>query len=362
VVASYTDGQGTLESVPSAATSAVTNVNDAPTGSVTIDDTTPSQGQTLTASHTLTDADGLGAISYQWQRGGVDIVGATASTYTTTQADVGQILRVVASYTDGQGALESVPSVGTSAVTNVNDAPTGGVGIDDTTPTQGQTLTASHTLTDADGLGAISYQWQRGGVDIVGATASTYTTTQADVGQVLRVVASYTDGQGTLESVPSAATGSVTNVNDAPSGSVTIDDTTPAQGQTLTASHTLTDADGLGAISYQWQRGGVDIVGATASTYTTTQADVGQILRVVASYTDGQGALESVPSVGTSAVTNVNDAPTGGVGIDDTTPTQGQTLTASHTLADADGLGTISYQWQRGGVDIVGATASTYTT
>ncbi|WP_300329058.1 DUF4347 domain-containing protein, partial [Accumulibacter sp.] len=362
VVASYTDGQGTLESVPSAGTSAVTNVNDAPTGSVTIDDTTPSQGQTLTASNTLADADGLGAISYQWQRAGVDIVGATASTYTTTQADVGQILRVVASYTDGQGTLESVPSAGISAVTNVNDAPTGSVTIGDTTPAQGQTLTASNTLADADGLGAISYQWQRAGVDIVGATGSTYTTTQADVGQILRVVASYTDGQGTLESVPSAGTSAVTNVNDAPSGSVTIDDTTPAQGQTLTASNTLADADGLGAISYQWQRGGVDIGGATGSTYTTTQADVGQILRLVASYTDGQGTLESVPSVGTSAVTNVNDAPTGSVTIDDTTPAQGQTLTASNTLADADGLGAIGYQWQRGGVDIGGATGSTYTT
>ena len=53
VVASYTDGQGTAESVASADTSAVTNLNDAPTGSVTIDDTTPAQGQTLTASNTL---------------------------------------------------------------------------------------------------------------------------------------------------------------------------------------------------------------------------------------------------------------------------------------------------------------------
>ena len=118
--------------------------------------------------------------------------------------------------------------------------------------------------------------WQRGGVDIAGATGATYTTTQADVGSVLRVVASYTDGGGTAESVASADTAAVTNVNDAPTGSVTIDDTTPTQGQTLTASNTLADADGLGAISYQWQRGGVDIAGATGATYTTTQADVGR--------------------------------------------------------------------------------------
>jgi hypothetical protein len=48
--------------------------------------------------------------------------------------------------------------------------------------TEDQVLTASNTLADADGLGSITYQWQRGGVDINGATANTYTLVQADVG------------------------------------------------------------------------------------------------------------------------------------------------------------------------------------
>ena len=95
-----------------------------------------------------------------------------------------------------------------------------------------------------------------------GATASTYTLTQADVGTTITVVASYTDGQGTNESVTSAGVGPVANVNDAPTGSVTISGT-PAEDQTLTAGNTLADEDGLGTISYQWQRNGVDIAGAT---------------------------------------------------------------------------------------------------
>ena len=72
VVASYTDGEGTAESVTSAATSAVGNVNDAPTGSVTISGTA-TEDQTLTANNTLADEDGLGSISYQWQRDNVDV-------------------------------------------------------------------------------------------------------------------------------------------------------------------------------------------------------------------------------------------------------------------------------------------------
>ena len=63
-------------------------VNDAPTGSVTITGTA-TEDQTLTASNTLADADGLGTISYQWQRDGVDIAGATGTTYTLGDADVG---------------------------------------------------------------------------------------------------------------------------------------------------------------------------------------------------------------------------------------------------------------------------------
>ena len=68
---------------------------------------------------------------------------------------------------------------------------------------------------------------------------------------------------------------------------------------------------------------------------------------------------------GTKAFTGtpVNDAPTGGAAITGT-PVQGRVLTAdTHTLADVDGLGTLHYQWLRGGVAIAGAAdAPTYTT
>jgi hypothetical protein len=290
--------------VASSATAAVSNVNDAPTGSVTIDDTTPAQGQTLTASNTLADPNGLGTIIYQWQRNGVDIVGATGATYTTSQADVGLTLRVVASYTDGQGTVESVTSASTAAVSNVNEAPTGSVTIDDTTPTQGQTLTASNTLADADGLGTITYQWQRNGVDIAGATGSTYTTSQADVGLTLRVVASYTDGQGTPESVASASTATVTNVNDEPTGGVRIVGT-PEAGQTLNVdTRTLGDADGMGALSYQWLRESVPVPGANTPTYRLSSADAGREITVLVSWTDQQGSSETL-----SARTTVAAAP-----------------------------------------------------
>ena len=50
----------------------LTNVNEATTGSVSVSGT-PVVGQTLTASNTLADPDGLGAITYQWYRDGVPL-------------------------------------------------------------------------------------------------------------------------------------------------------------------------------------------------------------------------------------------------------------------------------------------------
>ena len=59
-------------------------------------------------------------------------------------------------------------------------------------------------------------------------------------------------------------------------------------------------------ISWQWNRDGVAIAGATGSTYTLVQADVGAVMTVTASYTDGEGTPESVTSESTSAVENVS--------------------------------------------------------
>ncbi len=61
----------------------------------------------------------------------------------------------------------------------------------------GETLTA--TVTDADGTGAITYEWAADGVVIGGATGATYTLTSDERGAVMTVTATYTDNGGTPE-------------------------------------------------------------------------------------------------------------------------------------------------------------------
>jgi hypothetical protein len=99
--------------------------------------------------------------------------------------------------------------------------------------------------------------------------------------------------------------------NSAPTSSLTIFGDA-AQNQQLTAP-TITDEDGIptsgtGAITYQWQSSSdgstnwSDISVATAATFTTTQAQVGKQVRVVATYTDNFGKAESVTSNPTAKV------------------------------------------------------------
>ena len=348
---------GTADSATSTLSITVSAVNDAPTGSVIISGIA-TQGQILIAVSTLADADGLGTISYQWKAAGVNMAGATGGAIILAEAQVGKAISVTVSYTDGYGTLESSTSAATGVVANVNDSPTGNITIAGT-PTQGQTLTATNGLADLDGLGTLIYQWKASGSAISGATGSTLALTEAQVGKAITVVASYTDGHGTVESVSSNASAAVANINDSPTGSVTITGTA-SRDLTLTAANTLADPDGLGTISYQWKANGVNISSATASIYKLTQSEVGKTVTVTASYTDLMGTAESVSSLATSTVTGINTAPTGNVTISGTA-TQGQTLTAANTLADADGLGTIGYQWQAAGVSISGATFNTFT-
>ena len=85
--------------------------------------------------------------------------------------------------------------------------------ISDMTPTENSVLTATPgTIADPNGTttSVFTYQWQAliAGVwtNIAGATAATYTPTQPQVNLQLRVVATFTDDLGSVESIASDAT------------------------------------------------------------------------------------------------------------------------------------------------------------
>ncbi|WP_231741690.1 DUF4347 domain-containing protein [Stieleria varia] len=332
----------------------VSKTNDAPTGAPVIVGTI-AENETLSLNTSaIADADGLGTFSFLWKRG--TTVVSTASTYTLSDIDVGQSIQAVVNYVDGQGFSESLTSAATGNVTAVNDPATGAPVIVGSAA-ENQTLSVDTSgISDADGLGAFTYQWRRGATVV--STASTYTLSDDDVGQPISVELNFTDGQGFNESLTSAATGNVTAGNDAATGAPLIIGTA-TEDQTLSVDTSgVTDADGLGTFGFQWTRGGTVV--STSPTYLLDDPDVAQVIAVTVSFVDGQGFTETLTSASTPPVASVNDVPTGNVTISGNIEI-GQTLTAViSAVQDVDGLSPPSFQWYRGGTIIGGATNQTY--
>lgn len=189
-------------------------VDHAASGSLSVVGTAAEGGSLLAQLTNVIDPDGLiTSTAYQWQEylNGVwtELAGAGSATLAipADQSYVGKLVRVIATSTDALGGTTSFEGTG-QTIANVNDVHTGAVSISGT-PQLGQTLTASHTLADADGLGTVQYQWMADGLALAGATASTLTLSASQVGKVIAVTAHYIDGYGTLEAEISAATAPV---------------------------------------------------------------------------------------------------------------------------------------------------------
>ena len=115
----FTDDADNQESLTSAETLAVAaKPNTAATGEPTISGT-PQVDETLTAdTSAISDEDGLGNVSYQyqWLRDDAEIAGATGSTHILADADEGKTIRVRVTFTDDAGNAESLTSMATTAV------------------------------------------------------------------------------------------------------------------------------------------------------------------------------------------------------------------------------------------------------
>ena len=298
-------------------------------------------GQTATFSVTAT---GTAPLSYQWQKNGAAIAGATSSSYTTpaeTASDNGAQFSVVVSNSAGTATSNA-------AILTVNAPPAVTAQPVNQTVAVGQTATFSVTAT---GTAPLSYQWRKNGVNISGATVAAYTTPAT----------ASTDNSSQFSVVISNAAGSVTSstatltINVPPSITTQPSSVTITAGQTATFSVTAT---GTAPLSYQWSQNGTAISGATSSSYTTpaetTSANGTQFTVVVSN---------SVGNVTSNAATlTVNAAP---VAPSITTQPSSVTITAGQTATfsvTATGTAPLSYQWKKNGTSIPGATAASYTT
>lgn len=311
----------------------------------------PVNGKTLTANHgTWTPTPSTR--TYQWLRSGTAIKGATAKTYTLTNADVGKTMSVkVTGKKSGYTTLTKT-SKATAAVKGkaLTAAPT---------PTITGQAEVDQKLTVGTGAWgpspvSLSYQWLRDGTAINGATASTLTLVQADIGKAVSVrVSGKKTGYVTQSKTSAARTVTARTIT---TGTPTISGTARID-ETLTADPGTWESQPVN-LTYQWKRDGAAIPGATATTYTLVGADVGRVITVAV--TGSKNGHQRTTNESAATAPAVAESLTG-----TPTPTvSGSPVFDSVLTADAGtwapALVELRLQWLRNGTPISGATASTY--
>ncbi len=308
-------------------------------------------GSVLTANAGTWDS-GV-TLSYQWLRDGSPIDIATSSTYTLTNFDANKAISV--RVTGSKSGFQTTSKV--SSATNI-------LGLDMTltpTPTVTGTKGFGGTLTAVPGTWdsgvAFSYQWLRDGLEIPGATSSTYVTEGLDVDKQLSVRVTGTKLGFTNTSkvsagnliLPAKFTGATLKPWLAVFGG------SAAVGRTAQAALFVEQG---AEFSYRWFRNGTLIPSITGNQYVFKPEDFDTTFTVEV----------TAKKLGYTTLVEMTEGVKVGAAVQTLTPTPtitgtakvGQTLTAVPGTWGAD-IG-LSYQWLRQGVAIPGATSSTYKT
>lgn len=245
-----------------------------------------------TRGQTLSTTDGVWtnsptSFAYQWKRGGVDIAGATNSTYLLAAADVGTAITVgiIATNVTGSSAQSVSSATGNiAALLSISGTPV-------TTATQNSAY-AGFSVSGSGGHTPYTYSLASGtlptGITLdssTGAVTGTPTVVETKTGIVIRV----TDADGLTADLASF------QIDVAAAGAGPTNTVAPAITGTTTVGQLLTTTDGTWtgsptSYAYQWKRNGTTNIGTNANTYTLVQADAQTTITCVVTATNGLGS------------------------------------------------------------------------
>jgi cyclophilin family peptidyl-prolyl cis-trans isomerase len=258
----------------------------------------------LTANPAATDPGGKTVtFTYQWQKNGTDISGATAQTLDLTKQTLAANDLITVKVTPSNGTLAGAAfTSGSVKITATNPIQVGvpvvtAVSIAPDSASSTTTLTATPTGSDPEGRTlTFSYQWQQNGTDIAGATNQALSLSGLTVKSGDSFTVKVTANDGTLSGAPFTS-GNVLVTGASPTQvgvpvintmTITPDDATNVG--TLTANPSATDPEGRTVnFKFVWLQNGTPISGATTASLSLSglTVNVGDSFTVQATPDDG---------------------------------------------------------------------------
>jgi hypothetical protein len=293
-------------------------------------------------------ARGTEAMSYQWQYNGAAIAGANSPVLRLAAVTAGQAGSYLVVVSNAAGTVTSdVATLTVSAGTPSAVAPT------IVTQPVAVVVNAGNTATMAvgvSGTGPFTYQWSLGGASVSGATAAFYSIPSAAVGDSGSYAVRVSNAAGNVTS--STATLQVNASAQATAPSLTIQPSPQVQTPGGSATFAVA-ASGTGPLSYQWQKDGASITGATSAVLVVNGINSADAGNYAVTVTNSLGAVTSnaasLTVLGVPAITTQPAAASASEGASATFNVQ-----ASGTA--------LGYQWMQNQIAINGATSASYTT
>ncbi len=289
-------------------------------------------------------ATGSGTLTFQWYRNNLAIPGANSASLILGNIQLSQAGSYTVTVSSGAGSVTS-----TAATLTVN-APAVGPTIQTHPASQTVYIGGSVMLSVvATGTAPFSYQWQRDGAAMAGATSSSLTLSNLQVSDsggysvvVSNSVFSVTSNTAAITVSPVVISPTIGT----PPSSVTVQAGAPASFSAVVF--------GSAPLTFVWRKNGTVVALANHSVLSFNPAQTGDAGSYTITISNGAGSVTSPPAILTvtapATAPSIQVAPTG------QTVLAGASVTFS---VAANGTAPLLYQWLKDGLALAGATAST---